>query len=324
MRLRISLDRRRLFVSGAVLALLVQEPARVFAQPRPPLARRRAAEPAPAPKFSQETRDAFFADALKALGPRAEPPRREHPASPQTAATHDAPPDAAWSQLIAAEIIEDEVKQLAFEVDGHVRSLAHFRSSGYRLARRDLTCLAAMFGLIGEFDQPVRWKEQAPALSVRFGHAGQNCKAGSDATFREASARAQDLRDLVRGGRAADTSNGVSSDWAESIDRAPLMLRMETACQERLGPWLAEPRGLERKREQVLHESQVLAALARLIQREGYEFAADETFQGYAQALEQACQQLRQAADANQPAQAQAALSAIRISCEKCHADFRG
>lgn len=102
------------------------------------------------------------------------------------------------------------------------------------------------------------------------------------------------------------------------------MLVMETLCQDRLDSALIDSRQWSRSREQVAREAELLSALAIIIQREGYEYAADETYQQHARALQEACQQLRGAALDADLQQARQALSAVRVSCEQCHVDFRG
>lgn len=306
--------------SVAAVALLVSD-AR-SQQQRGALPRRRPAALAPPPKFDQQTLDAFFPNALEKLGPKPEAPAQLAPSTPMPGSGPDAG-GIKWSEFVSAETIEDEIKQLAPQVNEHVKSLAHFRASGYQQARRDLTELALLFGVAGEFDQPVRWQEQGAALRVAFGRAGLNCKAGSEATYREAKARAQDLNDLVRGGRPAiPTTEAI--DWTESIDRGALMSRMEAGYEDKLSAWLSNERDFASQREGIEREARLLAAMARLIQQPGYEYADDSGYQGYASALEKACRELVERTRDDDYRGASQALSHARENCEKCHADFRG
>lgn len=307
------------------LALVLAFGSDAVAQIRSPLLRRRTEQLAPPPVFDRATEEIFFSDALDHVGSREARASADISRSP-IASRHEVDPPsggALWSSVIAAETLEVEVKRLSPIVDGHVKSLAHFRTAGYRLARRDFSHLAALFGIAAEYDRPVRWKEHAASLRDAFGRAGQNCKAGSDASFREAQARAQDLRDLIRGARPGATV-GEAATWEDAVDRGPLMLVMETLCQDRLDSALIDSRQWSRSREQVAREAELLSALAIIIQREGYEYAADETYQQHARALQEACQQLRGAALDADLQQARQALSAVRVSCEQCHVDFRG
>jgi hypothetical protein len=277
--------------------------------------------------WEPEVLDAFFRDALKELGPSG-PSRR--PASPHSApsppTSGDQPPrgEQRWSKVISAEALEDEVKELAVQLADDVKSLAHFKAAGYQQARTDFGQLAALFGIIGQYDGQVRWKDQAPALRDLLGLTGQNCKAASDAAYRQAQGRASDLAELVRGGQIElprPSSEGEA--WSTVVERPALMSRLELAQEKRLAGVAADRLKLDRQREAIRHEAQIIAALARLIREPGYEFAEDPNFRRQAVELEQGGIELFGAAGEKNPSAMEAAIRRIGQSCERCHGDFR-
>ena len=68
-----------------------------------------------------------------------------------------------WSGLISAATIEDSIKWLKQQVDKEITTLSDFKGKGHKLARRDYSMLAMLFGIAGEYEGDVRWKKDAAA-----------------------------------------------------------------------------------------------------------------------------------------------------------------
>lgn len=295
--------------------------ASAAAQPRARTSPLRKPKPlAPPPNFASDIEGVFFADALQELGPRVEV------AAPTPAATYPttAQAGAVWAELVSAETLEDEIKSLVLQVGQQVKSPATFRAAGHEQARGDLALLAALFGVIGEYDGDVRWRESAPTLSTRFARTARNCKTVSDGAYRDAQARARELGELVRAGKVDVEPEADAEDWQAAADRAALMERFELALEKRLPAIVASKAELSRGKARVRHEAEIVALLARAIQSPGYEFADDQGYLKYARGLEQAALQLKEAADQADLTSAQSAIQAMTKNCESCHADFRG
>lgn len=309
------------------------EPGR--AQPRPSRIRAdrpKAAPPtAPPPKWDKETLEVFAADARQQLGPGG--PRQPGVVAAAIDSEAQVAPAAAggtadgkrWASLISGETLEDEIKALSIEVAADLRSPGAFKSGGFQGAAARLTQLAALFEIIAEYDGPVRWKSQADAYAELLRRAGRNCKAASDAAYKEARQRADELAELVRGGNVESVGETLADREGEGwLDRRPLMSRLEASQQQRLGPWTANEAEFARQQPQLRHEAELLAAVAELIPREGYEFADDDGFREQASQLQTAARQLRAAVEQSDYERARAALSEVNQSCDRCHADYRG
>lgn len=270
----------------------------------------------------------FFDDARKELfGPRPDFGKAENLAKiPLAAATpgEPAPSNSAWSQLIDAETIETEIKRLAHAVTGGTASPTEFKGGSYKDCRRHFSVLAMLFGIAAEYDGAVRWSDAAPAIRDALARAGRNCKVGTDQTYREAGERSKELADLVRGSRPRLPSAERVASWSDVADRAPLMQRMETAHQERLTQWLANERQFAKNRDEVRHEAQLMAAMADVIGREGFEYWDDEQYAQYARDLRQAAADIAAAAKLENYNQAKQAISRATSACTNCHEGYRG
>jgi cytochrome c556 len=221
-------------------------------------------------------------------------------------------------------MLEAEIRRQAPALEASVASASTFKGGAYEQARDVLSLLAVLFAISAEHDEVARWQDSAAGLRDLFGRAGFNAKVGTDQTFREAAARSVDLAELIRGGRPEVPAVTADAAWTTVADRPPLMRRMELAQQERLSKWLANENLFGGNAEEISHEAQILTALAELIKREGYEFADDDTFVGYANELRDAAHELQQATDQENYAQARAALGRATKACSTCHEGYRG
>lgn len=281
------------------------------------------------PKWPADVLDVFYADARQKLaGTR---PDFEHAealaaAGGNAGKTQPAAPKGAgngWSKLIDAETIETEIKRLGPEVAKAAKSPSEFKGGGYKDCRRHFSVLAALFAVDAEYDGDVRWHDAAPALRDLFARAGHNCKAGSDQTFQEAAQCKQDLADLIAGNRPRAAKAEPQADWAKVADRPPLMQRMNIAHEDRLKKWLANKAEYTAHHDDVRHESQLVATIADIIGREGFEYADDEQYAKFAHELRQAAADVAAVVELDNFEQAQQASNRMTKACADCHEAYR-
>jgi hypothetical protein len=280
------------------------------------------------PKWTADVLDVFFPDArTKLVGTRPDYERAQavaavgqNPDKSQLGATKTA---GGWSRLIDAEAIETEIKRIGPELAKVVKSPSEFKGGGYKECRRHFSVLAALLAIDAEYDGDVRWQDVAPALRDLFARAGHNCKAGSDQTFQEAVQRKQDLADLIVGTRAKAKEADRKADWPKVADRPPLMQRMNISHEERLKKWLANKGEFTTHHDDVRHEAQLVAAIADIISREGFEFADDENYTKCAHELRQAATDVSAAVETDNLEQAQQAGNRMTKACADCHEGFR-
>ncbi len=279
------------------------------------------------PKFSKAVTDVFFPDARqKLVGTRPDKPTTAAAAPDSTPASPPTRPAAsslAWEPLISAEAIEDEIKAQHQALRGALQNAVQFKGGDYRKARRHLSILAAMFAINADYAQPMRWHRVAPAVRDAVARAGFNCKVGSDASYKEAKTRYDDLETLIRGGSIDVGQAENSFTWPRVADRSTLMTRLEAAQEERLAAWTANAGAFDENLASVAHEAQIIAALAEVIAREGYEYADDETYQEYAGTMRDQALKVREAVAASDYSAARQAVGEIGKACAQCHEGFR-
>jgi hypothetical protein len=284
------------------------------------------------PKWSRDVLDTFFPDARTEL--QGERPDYAALAKGRSAAdgasgplASAGPQDGAggfrWSALIGAETLEDEVKRLASQLSEHIATPSEFKGGTYQAARRDLSLVAVLFAVMGEYDEAVRWKDEAAAYRDLFARAGFNCKVGTDQTFREAQLRSEDLQSIIRGSRVEGPDAERKAIWPQTADRAPLMSRMEAAYDGRLSKWLATSGEFRGNLADVRHEAEILAALAEVISREGYEFAGDAEYAAFAGQIREGARAIADAATSEDHQRAEEAAADIGTACADCHDAYR-
>jgi hypothetical protein len=219
------------------------------------------------------------------------------------------------------------MKGLRGQVTGSVRSLSEFNAGEHRKCQQYFGTAAVLFAIIAEYDGPIRWKQHAAGMRDAFGRAGYACKVASDQSYREAKLRAENLNALVRGERPPVAEGAADADWSRVAELPPLMRRMELALEDRLRRALDDARdgdgGFGPRKAVIVHEAQIVAALAEVIQQEGFELADDEQYRGQARRLRQVALQMAQAADNGRLVEARAASQAVAQACNQCHDAFR-
>ena len=183
--------------------------------------------------------------------------------------------------------------------------------------------LAALFGVITEYDQDVRWKKDARKARDLFARTASNCKVGSTQAFNDAKSRKLELQDLLSGSGLVTEASAPEASWEKVIDRAPLMKRLEWSHQTKLQPYTASKAEFTSNIDQVMHEAEIVAVLSQILLKEGMEDADDEDYAGYAQRMKKAAQEIVDAVKLNNSEAARKAAGEISKACTECHEGYR-
>jgi cytochrome c556 len=125
----------------------------------------------------------------------------------------------------------------------------------------------------------------------------------------------------VRGG--TPPADKVPAGGTQVVERAALMKRLEAAQKDAIAPLSANAKEFQRGSDRLAHDAELVAALAQIITREGYEFADDESYLEHARAMQAAATQVREAATSGNYEQARQAAGTLGKACAACHEGFR-
>lgn len=311
---------RRIFVLSLLLlatAAWAQPPGKGPVRARPP-------------RWDERTKGAFFEKVDDALvGPR---PAYGAGGGGNSAAPSPAPGVVepavdgtfAWSKLISPETLEDEIKDCHKALGGIVVNPQQYGGGAYLQGNLQFSTLATMFGIIAEYDGEVRWKKLASGARDTFGQAGFGSRVGSIQAFNQAKAAKATLDELVQGSSPKLPAGEAKVVFAKAVAyRPPLMKRLNIAHKDHLSPWTASANEFRGKADAVLREAEIVAALAEVIARDGYEYADNGDYQKHCQDLKAASLAAIQAVKQKNADQARQAVAAMGKSCNACHDGYR-
>ncbi|HET6884039.1 MAG TPA: cytochrome c [Pirellulales bacterium] len=328
MRLRFVSGLRFVVAFLAALALLGSASQQLAAKARSEKKQRSFKTAAP-PKFKEDEVSTFYDDALQKLGP-GQPGAVVAAAIPQGGAPSEdsdgggAKSDSAWSKLIGASTIEDEIKAQASPLAEVTKTPSVFKGGGNQPARMHFTEVAMLFGIIAQYDGDVRWKKDALGLRDIYKRAGGNCKVGTDNSYKEAKQRSDDLGQLIMGGKVEAPKHDPDAKWADVASRPPLMMRMgKEGYDPKIKAWTSDKGEFSKNRNALLEEAQIVAVIAHLIQDPSYEFADDEGYLEFAKTLEKSAIEIAEAVKGDSLERAQTAAGQLNKACSACHEGYR-
>lgn len=236
----------------------------------------------------------------------------------------EAGPTGAWSKLLSAGSIEDEVKAIKLAVDKDVTTPTDFAGKGYKECRRHFSMLAVLFAIINEYDGDVRWKNDAASARDVFARTAANAKVGTSQVYNEAKLRKGELEELLGGGglpnkQAADPK----TVWVQVCDRSPLMQRLEQAMEPRLAPWTANPAEFKAKKEEILKEAEIVAMIGEVLAKEGMNDADADDYKMFCETLKKGGRDVADAVKLDNADAARLAVGVISKSCDDCHNVYR-
>ena len=228
-----------------------------------------------------------------------------------------------WSRIISANTVEEEIKSIKSAVDKAVTTPGKYKSGGFQDGRYHFSMLAFLFTIVAEHDQEIRWKRHAIAAQERFARAGFNSTAGSVQAFNEAKERKIELQELVGGGSIPGPAGDGETNWEQICKRPPLMRRLNEAYEDRIAKWIADPGQFKKRSALLIHEAEIIAAIAAAIGQEGFEYWDDEDYLDYCERLKRYALDVVRAAELNDARAARTAAGEIRKTCSACHEGYR-
>jgi heme oxygenase len=318
--------------AGAVICLAAMCLQSTWAQEQAPP--KRVVERVKRPRFSQRDWDAvyfedLFTQALVGERPATLGQARAPLASPSAASHANSDPgdqniSGAWSQLVSSQAIEDEIKKTHLELDSLVTTPQKFKTDN-ALIRRDLSLLSTMFAIVAEYDDTVRWKDEAETARDAFAQAAANAQTSSPEAFASASARRDMLAEMIRGEKLSQGTGATSAqmDWTHWADRVVLMNRLNTSFESRLKPWTSNPTEFSSHVDDILHEANIAAAIGHALVQDGLDDADDDNYRQFAAQMSQAARDIQAAVQENNYDAASSGVNRLGQACSNCHETYQ-
>ncbi|MFP6677708.1 MAG: hypothetical protein VB878_21655 [Pirellulaceae bacterium] len=229
----------------------------------------------------------------------------------------------AWSEIVSATAIENEIKSLKLSIDKDVTTPSEFKGRGYLNCRRHYSMVAALMAVISEFNTDIRWKDIGPAARDVFSRSAANAKVGTQQTYAEAKLRKQDMQDLIGGGTFSGDTKSKENDWERIVERPPLMERISIAFEEKLQPSIANEDEFKRASAEMAHEAEILRMLAEILTREGMPDTGDDVYEDHCRDMKRGASDYLQAVKDGDYAKARAAAGVMNQACSNCHNEYQ-
>ena len=317
-----------IFVSCILIGVLISSLS-AQEETRTPSKKIRKVKRVAKPTFDDSKKGIYFKDIFKEGVVGARPDKAQAAAIASKAA--DKSPDGGgadsesatgWAALIDGATIEDEIKSLNQALAKTVTTPVKFKTS-YNDVRQTMALLSMSFAIIREFDGEVRWQDHAPAAQAALQKAATNARTNADQSFNYCNARKFDLEDLVRGGSFAEVEKPADQlEWDDVIGRTETMKRLKTS-DELLKEWTADEGTFAKQKNKIISEAQWVAAIAKVIAKEGMDDADAEDYIVFCQAMEKAAVDTVSAAKNDDFEAASKSANLVSQSCNNCHEEWR-
>lgn len=227
-----------------------------------------------------------------------------------------------WKAIVPAAVLDSEVKDIRNRMTQNLQTVGKYNGH-YKEIEVDGTVLAAVGVIAHEHPDPLRWKEHALYLrDLGTAIADSSTGLGRKA-FDATQASYEKVVGILNGSAPADMPDpDPNADLTFTVYRSGVMKRMDRAFKQ-MKDDVSDKQTLLAKRDDVLHEAGMLAALATLIQNPNYSSAGEQKYAEQARGLVKAGLDIGQSIeDANFDAYRDA-LNRIQKRCDECHADYR-
>lgn len=232
---------------------------------------------------------------------------------------------SGWASVISSGTIEDEIKALKSKIDGEITTPTEFAGKGAKLARRDFTVMAMLFGVIGEYDGEVRFKAFGPSARDAFSRVAANAKSsGNENVYKEAKLRKGDLQEVIGGGNPFGGKDAeAKATWNQVCHRSPLMMHLEEIYEPKVKAWCADKGAFTSNSDKLLHEAEIIAAVASVLKKEGLEDATADDYKQWCEQMTKAGRTIADAVKQKNFEAASAAASEIGKARDSCHGTYR-
>ena len=240
----------------------------------------------------------------------------EQPVDQPSAATGS---EMSWSTVIGGDVLDEEAKIIRTRLTGNLQTVATYNNSRDALAV-DTLVLATLAGIAERTDGDVRWKDRAATIRQLAYDVWSEVGSSGGKAFRSTLDPFETLRTAMDGGRV-EVDASEREPFGDYADRSALMQRVEQTSN-----WLRNeiPSAdkLKQNSREVIREASVLAALGQVIQTENYEYADEAEYRGSAGEFVAAALAVREAAEAGNFDDYQAARNRLSATCANCHGRY--
>ena len=230
-------------------------------------------------------------------------------------------PQVSWNDFLSAENLQGEMRKTRDRLKATLANVGTYNGN-YKTITVDGTVIAALAGIAIEHPGRFEWKANAPSIR----DAGRELAEASTGLGREKFEKSKfafdKLESVFSGTIPADAPKPKPSrPFHETVDRANAMKRIEIA-KDKLRDTITSTAILGNQQAAVSRDTQLIAALGRIIATDGYPSADEQDYQDYAADLVSSIQDASTAAKDLSLPDFKMAMTSMSKSCDHCHANY--
>ena len=239
--------------------------------------------------------------------------------------TETTPPSAngdSWGNLISEVELDSEVKAIRNFLNENLQSVSNYNSSMLMIPSKAAT-MGALAGVAMEHPNAVSWKDDAKYIRDLAKQMNSETLRSGPKDQKRILGLYEAMSDTLNRSRPADLAEPPESDgFAEVSEMRLLMHRMDEA-EKRMKTEAGTDTALTSRKDMVAHEAALMATFAKVVTLPGYGYEDDPKFKAYASDVVQAALAIKGAAESNDFATYELALTKVSTSCSNCHSDYK-
>ena len=230
--------------------------------------------------------------------------------------------EAGWKDLISAEAIENEVKQIRLSMNAGLQGVSIYNGR-YKDIQVDASVLAALAGVAIAHPDAVKWKEKAKFIRDLASDLEGKASGLGAKPFEESQKTFEKIDQLLNGNDPADLGEAAPEvDFSEVAKRSGLMKRMDRAYAWMKSNISTED-AMKKEAEKIASEAALLATLAKVAGTNGYASADEEEYQTFVKKMVEANRDVVKAAHEGNFKAFGDANSRSQKACDECHVGYR-
>ncbi|MEZ6126575.1 MAG: hypothetical protein R3C49_25920 [Planctomycetaceae bacterium] len=242
--------------------------------------------------------------------------------TPQAAQPAAAAGGTDWADVIPIQVLDAEVTNIRNFLQPAVQSVGSFNSSMLMIPPKAAT-VAALAEVAAKHSGDISWKENAAYVRDLAKRMNEGTIQRGKKDQERILLLFENMVDTLAGSRPGSLEEPPAEDsFAESAELRLLMIRMEEA-EKRMKNEAGNETSFSSRKDMVIHEAAVLAALCQVATQKGYGFEDDTEFKGHTRTLIDATHEIRNAAESGSFSAYELARTKLSTSCNDCHQTYR-
>jgi hypothetical protein len=245
----------------------------------------------------------------------------EDPATPMPASDSGSG-EINWKDVVAASVLEDEIKKISNRFRSKLQTVATFNSGFFELPPHAAT-MAALSGIAAQHPDDIRWKKNARQIRELAASMVIEKLQRGPKSYKQFNEPYLTISDILSGSPPGGLPEPNEDDaLAEYADFGLLMQRIKIG-QAWMQVNVGTENALKENAEELKHEAALLSLLMTVTMTEGYGFEEDDDFKAFAKGMLNGCTKVTEAVETGNFENYQLGFSLIDQACTKCHGTYR-